>query len=89
MNRVQPSYSLTSTMWHFGELEASKSTDGVKRRVIPCYRQPSPHKSDPDGTLDMVLHDEHVNVIGRVVSYEKPTFVPKLETRRMDFKKEK
>ncbi|KAL3646283.1 hypothetical protein CASFOL_011463 [Castilleja foliolosa] len=69
MNRVQPSYSLTSTMWlHFGELEAGESTDGVKVRVVRCYRQPSPHKSDPDGTLEMVLHDEHIESVNEEVN---------------------
>ncbi|KAL3615788.1 hypothetical protein CASFOL_040082 [Castilleja foliolosa] len=156
-------------------LEPERSSFGIKVRVIRCYRQPSSHKADPDGTLELILHDEigdrihatmdygvfkdkkldiiegnlykfmtfmvaHdmskyrtttnpfklrlynstsitpfqdsdfpssmynfrdlfeivndiavqsfqlLDVIGRVVSYQKPTFVAKLSTNRMDFK---
>ncbi|KAL3652827.1 hypothetical protein CASFOL_002508 [Castilleja foliolosa] len=170
------SYSLTSNIYvNISELEPGRSSFGIKVRVIRCYRQPSSHKADPDGTLELILHDEigdrihatidygvfkdkkldiiegnlykfmtfmfaHdmskyrtttnpfklrlynstsitpfqdsdfpssvynfrdlfkiandisvqnfqlLDVIGRVVSYQKPTFVAKLSTNRMDFK---
>ncbi|KAL3643650.1 hypothetical protein CASFOL_014465 [Castilleja foliolosa] len=171
------SYSLSSDVYvNICDLEPGRTSSGVKVRVIRCYREPSPHKSDPDGTLELILHDEiedrihattdygvfkdkklyivegglyriknfmvahdmskyktttnrfklslliktsitpfkdnefpsamhrfrdlfeidnDINVdnfhlleyvIGRVVSYQKPTFVAKLSTRRMDFK---
>ncbi|KAL3619467.1 hypothetical protein CASFOL_037041 [Castilleja foliolosa] len=170
------SYSLTSSIYvNISELEPGRSSFGIKVRVVRCYRQPSPHKADPDGTLELILHDEigdrihatmdygvfkdkkldiiegnlykfmsfmvaHdmskyrtttnpfklrlynstsitsfqdsdfpssmynfrdlfeiandiavdnfqlLDVIGRVVSYQKPTFVAKLSTNRMDFK---
>ncbi|KAL3647418.1 hypothetical protein CASFOL_008386 [Castilleja foliolosa] len=170
------SYSLSSDVYvNISDLQPGSSSDGVKVRVIRCYRQPSPHKTDSDGSLELILHDEiedrihatmdygvfkdkkidivegglyrirnfmvahdmskyktttnryklrlliktsiipfkdngfpssmHrfrdlfeiandisvdnfqlLDVIGRVVSYQKPTFVAKVETRRMDFK---
>ncbi|KAL3653581.1 hypothetical protein CASFOL_003262 [Castilleja foliolosa] len=142
------SYSLTSSIYvNISELEPGRSSFGIKVRVIRCYRQLSSHKADPDGTLELILHDEigdriHAtidygvfkdkkldiiegnlykfmtfmvahdmskyrtttnpfklrlynstsitpfqdNVIGRVFSYQKPTFVAKLSTNRMDFK---
>ncbi|KAL3639591.1 hypothetical protein CASFOL_017498 [Castilleja foliolosa] len=53
------SYSLSSTLYvNIGDLENGKTTSDVKVRVIRCYKQPSSHKSDPDGTLEMIVHDE-------------------------------
>ncbi|KAL3617218.1 hypothetical protein CASFOL_038965 [Castilleja foliolosa] len=170
------SYSVSSSVYvNISDLEPGKSELGLKVRVIRCYRQPSPYKTDPYGTLEMILHDEiedrihatidfgvfkskkidiiegglyriklfmvaHdmtkyksttnrfklrltnqtsicafqdpdfpssmyrfrdlfeifndisvdnfqlLDVIGRVVSFQKPTFVPKLSTNRMDFR---
>ncbi|KAL3623059.1 hypothetical protein CASFOL_031875 [Castilleja foliolosa] len=170
------SYSVSSSLYvNISDLEPGKSELGLKVRVVRCYRQPSLYKTDPDGTLEMILHDEiedrihatidfgvfkrkkidiiegglyrikiffvaHdmtkyksttnrfklrltnqtsicafqdpdfpssmyrfrdlfeisndisvdnfqlLDIIGRVVSYQKPTFVPKLSTNRMDFR---
>ncbi|KAL3651992.1 hypothetical protein CASFOL_001673 [Castilleja foliolosa] len=173
---MMSSYSVSSSVYvNISDLEPGKSELGLKVRVIRCYRQPSPYKTDPHGTLEMILHDEiedrmhatidfgvfkskkidiiegglyriklfmvaHdmtkyksttnrfklrltnqtsicafqdpdfpssmyrfrdlfeisndisvdnfqlLDVIGRVVSFQKPTFVPKLSTNRMDFR---
>ncbi|KAL3637999.1 hypothetical protein CASFOL_018447 [Castilleja foliolosa] len=170
------SYSVSSNLYvNIGDLEPGRTTHGVKVRVIRCYRQPSGHKADPDGSLELIVHDairiaymqlwtilyskirrfklkkvvctrsrhswmhktchkyksttnplklrlfyqtsiapfednefptsmhrfrdlfeiandisvdnfQLLDVIGRVVSYQKPTFVAKVATRRMDFK---
>ncbi|KAL3636728.1 hypothetical protein CASFOL_019032 [Castilleja foliolosa] len=156
------SYSVSSSLYvNISDLRPGKSDLGLKVRVIRCYRQPSSYKNDPDGTLEMIVHDEiskkiditegclyriqtfmvahdvtkyksatnrfklrlthqtsitafkdpdfptslHrfrdlfeiandinvdnfqlLDVIGRVVSFQKPTFVPNLSTRRMDFR---
>ncbi|KAL3633317.1 hypothetical protein CASFOL_022844 [Castilleja foliolosa] len=170
------SYSVSSSLYvNISDLEPGRTNSGLKVRVIRCYGQPSSYKSDPDGKLEMIVHDEiedrihatidygvfkekkmdiiegglykiktfmvahdmtkykstticfklrltnqtsicpfqdpdfpssmHrfrdlfeisndinvdnfqlLDVIGRVVSYQKPTFVPKLSTRRMDFR---
>ncbi|KAL3614914.1 hypothetical protein CASFOL_040575 [Castilleja foliolosa] len=39
-------------------LNLEKSDLGLKVRVIRCYRQPSSYKSDPDGTLELIVHNE-------------------------------
>ncbi|KAL3643353.1 hypothetical protein CASFOL_014168 [Castilleja foliolosa] len=170
------SYTVSSNVYvNIGDLEPGRTAHGLKVRVIRCYRKPSLHKADQDGSLEMIVHDEiedrihatmdysvfkekkieikegglykimtfmvsqdmsqykttnnplklrlfyltsiapfednafptamHrfrnlfeiandiavdsfqlIDVIGRVVSYQKPTFVAKVETRRMDFK---
>ncbi|KAL3643286.1 hypothetical protein CASFOL_014101 [Castilleja foliolosa] len=52
-------YSLNSSIYvNISELEPGRSSFGIKVRVIRCYRQPSSHKADPDGTLELILHDE-------------------------------
>ncbi|KAL3652200.1 hypothetical protein CASFOL_001881 [Castilleja foliolosa] len=170
------SYSVSSNLYvNIGDLEPGRTSHGVKVRVIRCYRKPSSHKADPDGSLEMIVHDaiedrihatmdysvfkqkqmeikegglykiktfmvaedmsqykttnnplklrlfyltsiapfednefptsmhkfrnlfefandiavdnfQLIDIIGRVVSYQKPTFVAKVATRRMDFK---
>ncbi|KAL3630156.1 hypothetical protein CASFOL_023140 [Castilleja foliolosa] len=170
------SYSVSSNLYvNIGDLEPGRTAQGLKVRVIRCYRKPSSNKADQDGSLGLILHDEiedrihatmdysvfkdkkieiqegglykimkfmvaqdmsqykttnnplklrlfyqtsiaplednsfptamHmfrnlyevandiavdnfklIDVIGRVVSYQKPTFVAKVDTRRMDFK---
>ncbi|KAL3613518.1 hypothetical protein CASFOL_042663 [Castilleja foliolosa] len=54
------SYSVSSKSLYINisDLETGKSDLGLKVRVIRCYRQPSSYKSDPDGTLEMTVHDE-------------------------------
>ncbi|KAL3640088.1 hypothetical protein CASFOL_015056 [Castilleja foliolosa] len=48
----------------------SGNTDGVKVRVIRCYRQPPFKKTDPDGTLELlVLHDEIEDRIHATMDY--------------------
>ncbi|KAL3627805.1 hypothetical protein CASFOL_028220 [Castilleja foliolosa] len=53
------SYSMSSLVYfNFSELHTGRNDDGVKVCVIRCYRQPPFKKTDPHGTLELVLHDE-------------------------------
>ncbi|KAL3646129.1 hypothetical protein CASFOL_011309 [Castilleja foliolosa] len=56
------SYSVSSSLYvNISDLEPGKSDLGLKVRVIRCYRQPSSYKSYPDGTLEMIVHDERIH----------------------------
>ncbi|KAL3628406.1 hypothetical protein CASFOL_027452 [Castilleja foliolosa] len=67
---MAPSYSLSSFVYlNIGDLHAGRFADGVKVRVIRCYRQPSSQKSDHDGTLELVLHDEIEDPIHATMDY--------------------
>ncbi|KAL3655699.1 hypothetical protein CASFOL_000095 [Castilleja foliolosa] len=64
------SYSMSSLIYfNISELHAGRNNDGVKVRVIRCYRQSSSQKSDPDGTLELVLHDEIEDRIHATMDY--------------------
>ncbi|KAL3637374.1 hypothetical protein CASFOL_018542 [Castilleja foliolosa] len=64
------SYSLSSDVYvNIGDLEPGRTSSGVKVRVIRCYRQPTPHKADPDGTLELILHDEIEDRIHATMDY--------------------
>ncbi|KAL3628221.1 hypothetical protein CASFOL_027267 [Castilleja foliolosa] len=64
------SYSMSSLVYfNISELLPGRNNDGVKVRVIRCYRQPPTQKSDPDGTLELVLHDEIEDRIHATMDY--------------------
>ncbi|KAL3652460.1 hypothetical protein CASFOL_002141 [Castilleja foliolosa] len=64
------SYSMSSLVYfNIYELHAGRNTDGVKVRVIRCYRQPPFQKSDSDGTLQLVIHDEVEDRIHATMDY--------------------
>ncbi|KAL3636313.1 hypothetical protein CASFOL_020860 [Castilleja foliolosa] len=64
------SYSLNSSVYvNISELEPDRSSFGIKVCVIRCYRQPSSHKADPDGTLELILHDEIGDRIHATMDY--------------------
>ncbi|KAL3643378.1 hypothetical protein CASFOL_014193 [Castilleja foliolosa] len=64
------SYSMSSLVYfNISELHPGRNIDGVKVRVIRCYRQPPFKKTDPDGTLELVLHDEIEDRIHATMDY--------------------
>ncbi|KAL3621807.1 hypothetical protein CASFOL_034293 [Castilleja foliolosa] len=64
------SYSMSSLVYfNISELQPGRNTDDVKVRVIRCYRQPPFKKTDPDGTLELVLHDEIEDRIHATMDY--------------------
>ncbi|KAL3620726.1 hypothetical protein CASFOL_035638 [Castilleja foliolosa] len=53
------SYSVSSNLYvNIGDLEPGRTAHGLMVRVIRCYRKPSVHKADQDGSLEMIVHDE-------------------------------
>ncbi|KAL3627950.1 hypothetical protein CASFOL_028052 [Castilleja foliolosa] len=68
--KMAASYSMSSLVYfNISELLPGRNNDGVKVRVIRCYRQPPTQKSDPDGTLELVLHDEIEDRIHATMDY--------------------
>ncbi|KAL3629316.1 hypothetical protein CASFOL_026538 [Castilleja foliolosa] len=75
-----------TVMWSlFRDLHSEKNTCDVKAREIRNYLQPKFEYPKEIEKFKMVLHDQTVNVIGVVTSYQEPSYVDSV-SKRLDFK---